>query len=74
LGEEPANIQNNATTSSWIHLVSDSYLVLLESAEHERTGYHSGTTAAIYVSQRAVAQIPLEDRKVLCMPDPVAER
>jgi hypothetical protein len=47
--------------------------MLLESVEHDRTGYHSDTVAATYVLQRTVAQIPLEDQTVLCMPDQVPE-
>jgi hypothetical protein len=68
-GAENCKYTEELNNSQLIRFDAVSYLMLLESVEHERTGYHSDTATATYVSQRAVAQIPLEDQKVLCMTD-----
>ena len=50
-----------------------SYLKLLESVEHERTGYHSDAAPAACVSQMKAVQMSLADQRAQYMPDPVSE-
>jgi hypothetical protein len=49
------------------------YLMLPESSEHERTGYHSDAAAAACVSQRKAVQMRLADQTAQYMPGPVSE-
>jgi hypothetical protein len=51
-----------------------SYLMLPESSEHERTGYHSDAAAAACVSQRKAGQMSLADQRAQYMLGPVSER
>jgi len=50
-----------------------SYLMLPESSEHERTGYHWDEVAAACVSQRKAVQMPLADQRAQYMLGPVPE-
>ena len=50
-----------------------SYLMLPESSEHKRTGYHSDAAAAACVSQTKAVQIPLADQRAQYMLGPVPE-
>jgi hypothetical protein len=47
--------------------------MLPESAELERTGYHSDVAAATCASQRKAVQMCLADQRAQYMPGPVSE-